>query len=84
LKKKREVPTVDVLSHKLVPEMKIIGEAEKTKLLNKYGINEQQLPKILATDQAAVALTAKAGDVIRCERNDGTGKYTAYRIVTED
>jgi DNA-directed RNA polymerase subunit H (RpoH/RPB5) len=35
-------------------------------------------------DPAAVALKAKPGDMIRCERNDGTGKYTAYRIVVED
>jgi DNA-directed RNA polymerase subunit H len=83
LKKKKEVSVVDVLSHKMVPEMKVLGEAEKTKLLNKYGIVDSQLPKMLAKDSSALALKAKAGDVIRIERNDGTGKYTAYRIVVE-
>ena len=84
MKKKREAPTVDVLSHKLVPEMKVLGDAEKKKVLEKYGINETQLPKMLIGDPATVALKAKAGDLIRCERNDGTGKYIAYRIVVED
>lgn len=84
MKKKREVPTVDVLSHNLVPEMKVLGEAEKTKLLHRYGINEQQLPKIYSSDPEVTALKAKLGDVVRCERDDGTGKYTSYRIVIED
>jgi len=64
--------------------MKVIGAAEKTKLLKKFGVSEDQLPKILINDPAAVALKAVVGDVIRIERNDGTGKYTAYRIVVED
>lgn len=83
MKKKANVSTVDVLSHSLVPEMKVLGEAEKTKLLAKYGINSGMLPKIFSNDAAAVALKAAAGDIIRIERNDGTGKYTAYRVVVE-
>lgn len=81
--KKQTVPTVDVLSHHLIPEMKVLGEAEKTKVLKKYGISESQLPKMLLKDPAAQALKAAAGDVIRIERNDGTVKYTGYRIVIE-
>lgn len=83
LKKKKEVPTIDVLSHFLVPEMKIIDASEKTRLLSKFGVKEQQLPKMLSSDPAAIALKAVPGDVIRIERNDGTGKYIAYRIVVE-
>jgi DNA-directed RNA polymerase I, II, and III subunit RPABC1 len=83
LKKKREVPTVDVLSHFLVPEMKILSDSEKTKLLSKFGINENQLPKMPSGDQAAMALKAVPGNVIRIERDDGTGKYTTYRVVIE-
>lgn len=63
--------------------MKVLGEAEKTKVLKKYGVTEDQLPKIFSTDPAAMALKAKAGDVIRIERNDGTGKYPGYRAVVE-
>ena len=84
MKKKKEAPTVDVLSHKLVPEMKVLGDAEKKKVLEKYGIDETQLPKMLLSDPATVALKAVVGNIIRCERDDGTGKYTSYRIVVED
>ncbi|MDD5339903.1 MAG: DNA-directed RNA polymerase subunit RpoH/Rpb5 C-terminal domain-containing protein [Candidatus ainarchaeum sp.] len=82
--KKPTVPTVDVLSHHLIPEMKVLGEAEKAKVLKRYGVTEDQLPKMFSTDPAAVALKAKAGDVIRIERNDGTVKYPGYRVVVED
>lgn len=68
----------------LVPEMKVIGDAEKTKLLSKFGINETQLPRISSRDPAAVALKAVPGNIIRIDRNDGTGKYTTYRVVVEE
>ncbi|MDD5171927.1 MAG: DNA-directed RNA polymerase subunit RpoH/Rpb5 C-terminal domain-containing protein [Candidatus ainarchaeum sp.] len=84
MKKKPSVSTVDVLSHMLVPEMKVIGDAEKTKLLSKFGINETQLPRISSRDPAAVALKAVPGNIIRIDRNDGTGKYTTYRVVVEE
>ena len=83
-KKKDETSTIDVLSHDFVPEMKVLGEAEKTKLLHKYGIDDTQLPKMLLGDSSAVALKAKVGDVIKIERDDGTGKYLSYRIIIED
>ncbi|VVC03563.1 DNA-directed RNA polymerase subunit H [Candidatus Bilamarchaeum dharawalense] len=67
----------------LVPEMKVLSDAEKTKVLSKYRINEHQLPKMYSKDPAAVALKATAGNLIKVERNDGTGKYTTYRIVVE-
>lgn len=82
--KKQPAPTVDVLSHQLNPEMKVISAAEKAKLLKKFGISESQLPKIFSTDPVTLALKAAVGDVIRIERNDGTGKYAAYRIVIEE
>jgi len=82
--KKPTVPTVDVLSHHLVPEMKVLSEAEKAKVLKKYDITEDQLPKIFSKDPAAMALKAKAGDVIHIERNDGTVKHPGYRVVVED
>jgi DNA-directed RNA polymerase subunit H (RpoH/RPB5) len=63
--------------------MKILADAEKTKVLKKYGITDDQFPKMFSTDPAAIALKAKAGDVIKIERNDGTGKYPGYRIVVE-
>ncbi len=83
LKKKREVPTADVLSHFLVPEMKILSDSEKAKLYAKFGIDEHKLPRITSKDPEVVALKAVLGNVIRIERDDGTGKYTTYRVVVE-
>jgi DNA-directed RNA polymerase I, II, and III subunit RPABC1 len=85
LKKKRKIEahTIDVLSHDFVPDMKVLAGAEKTKLLHKHGIDETQLPKMLSSDPSAVALKAVPGDVIRIERDDGTGKYVSFRAVIE-
>ncbi|MBN1169800.1 DNA-directed RNA polymerase subunit H [Candidatus Micrarchaeota archaeon] len=80
-KKKQESTTIDVLSHKLVSEMKVLTEAEKAKVLKQYGINERQLPRIRSTDPAAAALKAETGNIIRIQRDDGTGKYLTYRVV---
>ena len=63
--------------------MKVLSEAEKKKLLHKYGIDDTQLPKILSTDPSALALKATVGDVLKIERDDGTGKYISFRIVIE-
>ncbi len=84
MKKKQNVTTVDVLSHKLVPEMKVLTEAEKSKVLSKYGVKENQLPRISPTDPEAVALKAAPGDIIKVERDDGTGKYVTFRIVVAE
>lgn len=67
----------------MVPEMKVLGEAEKTKLLTKFGINADMLPKMSPKDPEAIALKAAPGDIVRIERDDGTVKYTAYRAVKE-
>jgi DNA-directed RNA polymerase subunit H (RpoH/RPB5) len=83
LKKKKDVPTVDVLSHFLVSDMKILSDSEKSKLFTKFSINENQLPRISFKDPASVALKAVVGNILRIERDDGTGKYTTYRVVVE-
>jgi DNA-directed RNA polymerase subunit H len=72
---------MDVLSFFMIPEMKILSGSEKTKLFNKYGVDENKLPKILEKDPAVKALEAKPGDVVRIQRDDGTGKYYAYKVV---
>ncbi|MFH1393535.1 MAG: DNA-directed RNA polymerase subunit RpoH/Rpb5 C-terminal domain-containing protein [Candidatus Micrarchaeota archaeon] len=72
---------VDVLAHSLVPEMKILSDAEKTKVLKKYDISEDELPRMPASDPAVLALKATAGDVIRIDRDEPTGKYQCYKLV---
>lgn len=67
----------------LVPEMKVLAEGDKSKMLKKFGIDETQLPKIYSSDPAVEALKAKTGDIIKIQRDDGTGKYITYRVVIE-
>jgi DNA-directed RNA polymerase subunit H (RpoH/RPB5) len=80
---KTAVKTVvlDVLAHSLVPEMAILSEAEKNKILKKYSITENQLPKMLHTDAAMKALNAAAGDVIKIKRDGETGPHLMYKLV---
>ena len=81
--KKQVVSTVEVLPHQLNPQMEVLSESEKSKVKKKYGINDDQFPRFLLSDPAVVELKAKAGDLIKIKRNDGTGEYLAYRIVVE-
>jgi DNA-directed RNA polymerase subunit H len=73
--------TLDVLSHELIPEMKILSDTEKRNILKKYSIEENQLPLIKHTDPAVKALNAEVGNVIRIHRNGETGRYLTYKIV---
>jgi len=79
--KKSAKEEMDVLSYHLVPKMEILSEAEKNRVLKKFGIGMGQLPRFKHNDPAVVALKAEPGDLIKIERDDGTGKYTAYRAV---
>ncbi|MBI5224032.1 DNA-directed RNA polymerase subunit H [Candidatus Micrarchaeota archaeon] len=81
--KKNDVSGVNVLAHSLNPEMKVLSESEKKKVLDHYGVSEGQLPRVLLTDPLVVTLKASVGNVIKMQRNDGTGEYVAYRIVVE-
>ena len=80
LAKKKE-SIIDVLSHNMVPSMKILSESETKKVLSKYDVDATMLPKMLSTDPAAVALKASVGDTIKIEREESTGKYIYYRVV---
>lgn len=74
---------MDVLSYRLIPEMSVLDESEKKKVLKKYSISESQFPRMYCTDPVAVALKAEAGDVIKVKRESITGKHTEYRVVIE-
>lgn len=80
-KTKQNSSELDVLSHFLVPKSSIITNSEKEKLLKQLSINDTQLPRINSSDPLVVSLKANVGDIIKLVRNDGTGDYTAYRIV---
>jgi len=81
-KSKKEIKKeIDVLAHSLVPKMEIIKEDAVNRILEKYGINKQQLPRFRYNDPAVKILEAKPGDVIKIDREDATGKYHVYRVV---
>jgi DNA-directed RNA polymerase subunit H len=80
-KRAEKKKTLDVLSHDLIPEMKVLSETEKKNILKKYSVEENQLPLIKHTDPAVKALNAETGDVIRIKRSGETGDYLAYKIV---
>ncbi|MBS7623372.1 DNA-directed RNA polymerase subunit H [Candidatus Bathyarchaeota archaeon] len=74
-----------MFEHELVPEHFILSKKEACELLEKYRIKPHQLPFIRASDPAAVAIGAKAGDILRITRRSSTaGEATVYRYVVED
>jgi len=79
--KKKPVKTIDVLSHALLPKMEVLSEDEKSKVLKKFSIDENQLPVMFESDPAAMALKASPGDFIKVVRKGETGEYVGYRIV---
>lgn len=73
---------IDVLKNMLVPEHIILNEDEAARVLEKYSIPIESLPKILITDPAVKLLNAKEYDVIKIIRDSRTtGKSIYYRYV---
>jgi DNA-directed RNA polymerase subunit H (RpoH/RPB5) len=74
----------DLFGHELVPPHIIAEEDEVDLVLSHFGITRSQLPRIRRTDSAAKVLGAKAGQVIRIERESQTaGSAYYYRLVTD-
>lgn len=73
---------VNITEHDYVPKHLLLSHDEKKKLLKRYKIKENQLPKILRTDPVAKYLELKKGDVVKIVRDSETaGKYVTYRIT---
>lgn len=73
---------INVLKHSLVPKHVILSEEEKQKLLEKFNISSEQLPKISTSDPVVNFLGAKAGDILKIERKSPTaGETLYYRLV---
>jgi DNA-directed RNA polymerase subunit H len=74
---------IGIFKHSLVPLHRIMDDGEVEKLKKKYGLKSlKQLPRILITDPAAIAIGAARGDVLEITRNNkivGESKY--YRLV---
>jgi len=75
-------PSFNLFKHKLVPKHEILPPEEAKELLDKYRVKPYQLPHILASDPAVVAIGANTGDTLKITRKSPTaGKYVSYRYV---
>ena len=80
----RIFPSFNIFHHEFVPKHEILTSEEREKILAKYRMKPYQLPRIRASDPAAIAIGARPGDMIRIIRESPTaGKYVAYRYVIE-
>jgi DNA-directed RNA polymerase subunit H len=87
-KKKTETKTkssTEEIKHILIPKHEKLSSAEAKKVLEKYNVTINDLPKILITDQGIRHLDVKSGDIIKITRKSPTsGESIYYRGVVSD
>ncbi len=72
----------DVKKHVLVPKHSKLSEKDKKRLLEKFNITINELPKINSKDAAIIDMKLKSGDIVRIERPSRTAsKAVFYRAV---
>jgi len=75
---------LDIMRHNLVPLHEIVSEEEQNKIMKKYNVTPDQLPKILHTDPVSIFIGAQPGQIIKVTRKSRTAKEAvAYRLVVE-
>lgn len=75
---------MDIRDHKAVPEHRKLEDDEVEQVLEKYGAERDDLPKIDRNDAALKQMDVEDGDVIEIRRDSSTaGKSTYYRVVVE-
>ena len=73
---------VDILMHELVPVHEILSKKDAKEVLDSFGIEKEQLPRIQLTDAIIKKVKAKSGDVVKITRKSPTaGESIYYRIV---
>jgi DNA-directed RNA polymerase subunit H len=74
----------DLFEHELVPTHIIASDEEIQLVLDHYGIEKNQLPRIFRDDPAVRVLGARPGQIIRIERVSPTaGVAFYYRLVVD-
>ncbi|TFF94074.1 DNA-directed RNA polymerase subunit H [Candidatus Thorarchaeota archaeon] len=74
----------DLFEHQLVPKHTVASVEEVDLVLEHYGIDKPQLPRILRDDPAVKVLGARPGQVVRIERDSPTaGRIYYYRLVVD-
>lgn len=75
----------NVTEHVLVPLHELVSAEDKAKILARYGVQPNQLPRINPQDPAIRHLGVKQGDLIKITRKSQTaGDATFYRIVASE
>lgn len=73
---------INITEHELVPKHEPLTPDQKKALLDRYHINDSQLPKILKTDPVVRYYGVGPGTVIKITRKSETaGRYITYRLV---
>jgi DNA-directed RNA polymerase subunit H len=66
----------------LVPKHEVLPPEEAEKLLEKYKVTREELPKIKITDPALSKASVNRGDIIKITRNNPVVGYSMYyRVV---
>ena len=72
----------NVVNHELVPRHEILSEAEGKKIMDKFRLDQKQLPYLLIHDPVAKSIGAKPGQVIKITRDSPTaGTVVTYRLI---
>jgi DNA-directed RNA polymerase subunit H (RpoH/RPB5) len=62
-------------AHELVPKHSILSQAEAEKVLSEFRVSRLQIPKIKVKDAALEGMGAKAGQMVKVDREDGSVNY---------